>query len=84
VTSREDLEVAARRRRRAEAELARRIEAARTAAVDGDERARQAEQRLADREAPDLTQAIALTSIALSLSAMASVLLATLDDEAAR
>lgn len=60
-------------------ELAARIESARRAAGLGAVRAREAEDLAAEGTE---NRAIALTSIALSLSAMATVLLATLDEEA--
>jgi hypothetical protein len=62
-------------------ELEARIAAARAAATEGRALAADAQHALA-RRSPEQSQAIALTSIAQSLSAMATVLLATIDEDA--
>lgn len=62
-------------------ELAARIASARRAADLGAARGREAEDLAAEGTE---NAAVALTSIALSLSAIATVLVATLDEEASR
>jgi hypothetical protein len=64
-------------------EIEARVQAARKAAFEGAELAANASASLSDFEVSEgHSQAIALSSIALSLSAMATVLLASLDEDA--
>jgi hypothetical protein len=68
----------------ADRELAAKIEGARNSAALGASIAREAEELLSRGHADDAISPLALTSIALSLSGIATVLLATIDDEARR
>lgn len=66
-----------------DANLKARIDAARTSAVEGADLADRAHDLVEAATQEDLAiRPLALTSIALSLSAIATVLLATIDDEA--